>query len=126
MSTRPRIRTVKPEIWQNEKVGDLSRDARLLFLGLITMADDEGRFRARLPLIVGHVFPYDDDAAKRVPAWLREIEAEGLVVLYQVGGKPYGWLPGFSEHQRINRASESRIPPPQRTNNSRNGHGAAA
>lgn len=62
MSTRPRIRTLKPELWQNEKVGDLSHGARLLFVGLITMADDEGRFRARPSVILGHVFPYDVEA----------------------------------------------------------------
>lgn len=38
VNSRPRIRTLKPECWQDEKIGQLSRDARLLFVGLITMA----------------------------------------------------------------------------------------
>jgi hypothetical protein len=74
--SRPRIRTLKPEMWADEKVGALTRDARLLFIGLITLADDAGRFRAMPSAILGHVFPYDLDALKKQestlpapPAW---------------------------------------------------------
>jgi hypothetical protein len=66
MTFRPRIRTIKPEMWADEKVGQLSRDARLLFVGLITMADDEGRLRGCPAAILGHVFPYDDDALRKL------------------------------------------------------------
>jgi hypothetical protein len=126
MSTRPRIRTLKPELWQNEKVGDLSHGGRLLFVGLITMADDEGRFRARPSVILGHVFPYDDEAPKRLAGWMKEVEGEGLVRFYESAGKPYGILPGFTEHQRINRATDSRLPPPRITTRSVNGGGGAS
>jgi hypothetical protein len=112
VSTRPRIRSLKPEIWQDEKIGDLSSWARLLFLGFITMADDEGRFRARPSLILGHVFPYDDEAAKKINGWMSEVEQGGLVRFYEVDGKPYGMLPGFTKHQRINRPSLSSLPTP--------------
>ena len=123
MSTRPRMRSIKPELWQDEAVGDLSRDARLLFIGLITMADDEGRFRALPSLILGHVFPYDVDALRRLDGWLREVADAGLIVLYEVDGRPYGVLPGFRRHQRINRPSPSRLPAPPITEDSVNAHG---
>jgi hypothetical protein len=77
--SRPRIRTIKPELWQDEKVGGLSRDARLLFIGLVTMADDEGRLRALPAVILGHCLPYDADALRKVEAWLAEVAASGLV-----------------------------------------------
>ena len=38
-----RIRTVKPDIWTDEKFVELSPLARLLFIGLWNFADDEGR-----------------------------------------------------------------------------------
>jgi len=66
--TRPRIRTLKPEMWADEKIGNLSRDARGLLVGLVTVSDDEGRFRAQTALILGSVFPYD--AVGRVPQLL--------------------------------------------------------
>lgn len=118
--TRPRIRTLKPETWADEKIGALSRDARLLFIGLITMADDDGRFRALSSAICGHVFPYDDDALKRVDRWMAELEDQRLVTRYESGGFTYGSLNGWARHQRINRASISELPPPP----SVNGNGA--
>ena len=129
MSTRPRIRSLKPEMWQDEKIGNVSRDARLLFTGLITLADDEGRFRALPSIIVGHVFPYDEDATRRLKLWLSELVDAGLVVLYEAGGTRYGWLPQFTQHQRINRPTPSLLPDPSRspheqiTEESVNGHG---
>jgi len=112
---RPRIRSLKPELWQDEKIGRLSRDARLLFVGLITLADDDGRFRALPALILGHVFPYDDDALKRLEKWMAELCALGLVVRYEADGMQYGELPGFRNHQRISKPRDSIIPPPPST-----------
>jgi hypothetical protein len=105
-----RIRTLKPYVWEDEKLGSVSREARLLFIGLITLADDEGRFRAAVPVIVGHVYPYDRDAARRVPRWMRELVNANLIELYSEGA--YGYLPGWAKHQRITHPSPSLIPEP--------------
>jgi hypothetical protein len=112
MSTRPRIRSLKPEIWQDEKIGRLSRDARLLFIGLITMADDDGRFRALPAIILGHAFPYDQDAHRRLTSWMDELISQELVVIYAHEGMPYGSIPNWSAHQRINRKTDSVLPEP--------------
>ena len=37
-----RIRTIKPQFWDDLKIGRLSRDARLLYIGLWNFADDLG------------------------------------------------------------------------------------
>lgn len=111
MSSRPRIRTLKPEMWNDERVGQLGRDERLLFVVLITMADDEGRFRALPSAILGHGFPYDDDAARKLERWLVTLTTSGMVRLYEVNGVRYGCLPKWTDHQRINRASPSLLPP---------------
>lgn len=112
MTFRPRIRTLKPEMWADEKVGQLSRDARLLFVGLITMADDQGRLRGMPAGILGHVFPYDVDALRKLDGWLQELTASGLVVTYAHGGITYFYLPGFTRHQVINRSKDSTLPVP--------------
>lgn len=131
---RPRIRSIKPEMWHDERVCALSRDARLLLLGLVTMADDEGRFRARRSQIHGHVFPADDDALMMVDAWIEEIKNQGIVVFYVVDGTPYGAFRHWKKHQKINRPQSSELPAPpdqkiarenrvKRTNGSVSAHG---
>jgi hypothetical protein len=81
-----------------------------LFVGLITLADDQGRFRTTTPLIVGHIYPYDRDATRKVPRWLRELIDAGLVATY--GDGDYGYLPGWEKHQRITHPTASLLPEP--------------
>lgn len=109
---RPRIRSVKPEMRQDERYAKLSYPARELFNGLITMADDEGRLRALTSGILGHVFPYDDDAVRKIKGWVGEIKASGMVVFYVDEGTPYGAFRHWAKHQKINRPSPSELPPP--------------
>jgi hypothetical protein len=108
----PRIRTLKPEIWQDEALGACPRDARLLFVGLITQADDEGRFRAAPALLRASIFPYDESLTRdRVQGWLDALAGAGLVTLYTVKGERYGMFPTWTSHQKIDRPSESKLPP---------------
>ena len=39
----PRRRMIDPQIWRNEKIGSLSDTGRLLFIGIFSQADDDGR-----------------------------------------------------------------------------------
>lgn len=110
---RPRIRTLKPECWQDEAVGHLSHTERLLWVGLITMADDEGRLRAPAAAIIGHVFPWDEETmtTRKLYAALDAIQAVGLIVRYEHEGRPYVAVCGWN-HQRIDKAQTSTLPAP--------------
>jgi hypothetical protein len=103
-----RIRSIKPEFWKSERMAGLSRDARLLFIGLWNLADDWGRFRAHPSLIRGELFAYDDDAD--VAAWLQTLVDVGVVRLYTIAGQRYGQVANFQEHQKIDKRAASRIP----------------
>lgn len=108
-----RIRTIKPEFWQHPKVMAVSRDARLLFLGLLNEVDDEGRMRWSAKRVAGVVFPGDEDVnGVEVEAWTVALEQAGLVIRYADQHGPLLAIPGFSEHQRVDRASPSRLPQP--------------
>lgn len=120
---RPRIRSIKPDLWHDEAFGALTVQARLLFIGLITMADDEGRLRDLPAAIVGHVFPYDSVPPARVDRWLEELSHARLVVRYDVGANSYLALRSWSKHQKVNRPTESQFPSPPPMS-SRNGHGS--
>jgi hypothetical protein len=60
----PRIRTIKPEFWGDEKLAPMEPIDRLVFLGLISMADDAGRVLDSVRSIDGFIFPETEDSAK--------------------------------------------------------------
>ena len=108
-----RIRSIKPEFWISESVGRLSRDARLLFIGLWSFADDSGRSRGAFAAISGALFPYDNDATKCLPKWFTELEKEGMVRRYTgTDGNTYIEIPNWLKHQKIEKPSKSRFPAP--------------
>lgn len=101
-----RIRTIKPEFYQSEELGEVSREVRHLAAALITWADDEGYFRTHPALIAGALFPFDPDGREFVAHGLAELERVEFVELFEGG---VGFLPGFSRHQVINRVTPSRL-----------------
>jgi len=109
-----RIRTIKPEFWESEVLGRLSPLARLTFAGLISHADDTGRGRGEVRAMLGRIHPYASSAVRaRFKRCLQELKRVKLVAFYKGPDKcSYYWLPGFNEHQRIDKPSPSRLPPP--------------
>lgn len=117
-----RIRTLKPSVWRDKAFCSVSRDARLLFIGLISNADDEGRFEADPELLRAAIYPRDGFGATPdtqlfgsagdadVDVWLAELESVDLVRLWTVRGERFGDLPGWLNHQRIQRPTPSVIP----------------
>ncbi|MCW2902232.1 MAG: hypothetical protein JWO67_4497 [Streptosporangiaceae bacterium] len=111
-----RIRTIKPDFWEDELIASLSRDARLLFIATWNLADDEGRLRWSAAYIKSKVFPYDEDLdVKDVNALMVELESSGRVLAYTVSEhitQTFAFVVNFPRHQRINRAQDSSLPPP--------------
>jgi hypothetical protein len=111
----PRIRTVKPEFWEDEVVGLLPRDARLLFISTFNMADDEGLLRWTPAYIKAQTFMYDDDLTlKHVEVLMGMLADAGLVFPY-IGGvarQQMAVVVNFRKHQKINRPQKSKLPPP--------------
>jgi hypothetical protein len=108
-----RIRTIKPTFWGDDKVSELSRDARFLMIGLISMADDSGRFLASPAAVMGFVYPNDDDVTPvKVRRWMDEIAGQGIIRLYNGGRVHYGAFPKWRNHQKINRPQKSTLPAP--------------
>jgi hypothetical protein len=70
---RVRIRTIKPEFFQDEKLAPLDPTTRLVFLGLISMADDYGRLLDNVRVIDAFVFPETEDTSREALARLSRI-----------------------------------------------------
>lgn len=112
-----RIRTIKPELPQSESLGRVSRDARLLFINLFTIADDAGRGRGSSRALARLLYPFDDGldghastTGADVERWLTELGREGCVRVYEFEGNTYFDLPKWLSHQKIDRPSKSRLP----------------
>ncbi len=105
-----RIRTIKPDFWESENLSRVSRDARLLFIGLFNCCDDSGRTRAASRILASRIFPYDDDAKDKIKVWLAELERVKCIRLYVVDGETYLDIPKWLAHQKIDRPSQSKLP----------------
>ena len=55
-----RIRTLKPEWMDDERLAALDDSSRVLSAGLILLADDHGNGRAHPMFIGSHVWPYGE------------------------------------------------------------------
>ena len=108
-----RIRSIKPELPQDERVGAVSREARLCWLLCFTLADDEGRFRAHPALIAGQCFPYDGLSPTVTDGWMDELGAAKLLYRYTVDGQEYAVIGNWTKHQKIDHPVASRLPSPE-------------
>lgn len=99
----PRIRTIKPKFWDDVKIGRLSRDARLLYIGLWTFADDLGVVIADPIWLKSKIFPYDKLQIQQIEAWIQMLEKTGFICHVTVESESFIYLPTFSRHQKIDR-----------------------
>lgn len=110
-----RIRTIKPEFWEDENVGMLTREARLLFMGAWNLADDEGILRWVAPYLKASIFMYDDDiSVKDVEGFMDELVQSEMMFAYKAGKsqQTFGYIVNFRKHQKINRPQPSKLPFP--------------
>jgi hypothetical protein len=110
-----RIRSVKPDIWQDEGFGNASHQARLLFIGLITQADDEGLLNGAPRLLWSLIYPWEDFDPDSLDEWLAELEGARLIQRYDKDGRNYIALPSWKKHQKISHPTRSKLPRPPRT-----------
>jgi hypothetical protein len=62
-------------------------------------------------MLASLLYPYDDDAGKRIDGWLTELETENCIVRYEAEGNTYLEVRNWLNHQRIDKPSASKIPP---------------
>ena len=104
-----RIRSIKPEILDDERTAALSHGAWRLFVSLWLLADDYGNFRAVPRQIGGAVFWGRDDSD--AGAWLAELITSGLIQTYTVKGQSYAHISGW-HHQKVDKPGKPLCPGP--------------
>ena len=100
-----RIRTIKPEFWEDEKLAKLPVQARLLFIGTWNFADDNGVLLANPVLMKSHIFPYEDIGISTISEWIDMLVENGMLIRTTYNGKDYLVIRKFLIHQKINRKS---------------------
>ncbi|WP_329174379.1 hypothetical protein [Streptomyces sp. NBC_01477] len=108
----PRIRTIKPELFINDRCNEVSVTALLTFIGLLPQADDWGRYRDNAAIIGGVIWPQRaEHTAVHIEEDLIQLANAGLICRYTgCDGKRYLHIVGWFEHQKIDKPSQSRMP----------------
>jgi len=95
-----RARNIKPGFFRNADLVELPMEARLLFIGLWTLADRAGRLEDRPKQIKMDVFPAD---GVDCGALLDQLAATGMIERYEVNGAKYLQVVNFAKHQNPHR-----------------------
>ena len=105
-----RARNIKPSFFINEELVELSFSTRLLFIGLWTVADREGRLEDKPKKIKMALFPADD---LDVNSALNELQNSGFISRYNIDNVQYIQILAFSKHQNPHiKEPASTIPAP--------------
>ncbi len=105
-----RIRTIKPDFFINDSLAELPPLDRLLFIGLWTQADREGRLDDRPTRIKVSILPYDDHD---IPEALDRLQGKNFIIRYKIKECNYIQINNFLKHQYPNiKEQQSTIPAP--------------
>lgn len=106
-----RKRMIDPNIWQSEDFSRLSTLAKIIFIGLFSNADDQGRGRAKAAYVKSTVFPYDDALRLTdIEKSLNEIAANMSITFYTHDGNEYYSLDNWDLWQKVEKPQTSKIP----------------
>jgi hypothetical protein len=102
---------IDPNIWQSEDFSRLSTLGKLVFIGLFSLADDEGKGRCNPVYLKSTLFPYEEGIRSAdIDKTLSEISSNMSVILYSCDGSSYYSLYNWNTWQKIDKPSASKIP----------------
>lgn len=110
----PRIRSVHPDIVDDEIVAEMTPEAFRTWVMLWTHLDDAGRGIDSAKLWAGKLYPLNDTmSTEAVEANLAELAQRGLLVRYEVAGKRYlcAKPTSWPKYQKPQHPTPSRLPP---------------
>lgn len=108
-----RKRMIDPGIWSSEDFSKLSSFSKLIFIGLFSLADDEGRGKANPSYLKSMLFPYEEGIRSAdIKKTLQEIASTMSVIFYTHDEKEYYALKSWGKFQTINKPTPSSVPAP--------------
>jgi hypothetical protein len=106
-----RIRSVKPEHWNDKELPNISLQAHLLWIGMWNFSDDDGILEADPLLIRSQVFPRRTDIrTEQMDQWLGQLVKARFVIPFEYNGSGYYIHRTFKAHQKMDKRKPSKIP----------------
>lgn len=101
-------RILREGLLDSDAVGEVSIGAEALFVRLLLLADDFGRYDARVSVVCRRAFVNRRSVDEHMTGeWLTELHEAGLVAVYEVAGKQFLEILNFRQRTR---ASGSKYP----------------
>jgi hypothetical protein len=107
-----RLRTVKPEFFDDEKLSSVSRDARLTFIGILIQSDDYGVVKGHPVWMKNNIYPYDEIKVAEFQKWITELEVIKAIIPFTHNGEQFYFIRTFSVHQKVDNPSKWKNPEP--------------
>lgn len=99
-----RTRQIKPGFFLNTELSNIDATGRLLFIGLWTLADRDGRFEINPKKLKAQIFPYDEHLTSTVLIrYLHQLSTLGFLIVYKMDNKIYGEVQNFAKHQHCHK-----------------------
>lgn len=105
-----RIRSIKPEVLEDEVAAGLSDPAWRMWVSSWVLADDHGNLRAGTSYLAANVW---QDTTRDADTPRQELIDKGLFEPYSVNGQKYVHVHAWNKHQRVDNASNPRVPKPE-------------
>lgn len=100
---------IDPEFWLDENLATLSPHARLLYIGLWGICDDNYATLPNRPdWIKAQIFPYEPSVS--IPQLLGELSANSKIILFTVEKQEYWYIKNFFKYQRVEKPSKPKYP----------------
>jgi hypothetical protein len=107
-----RSRNIKPGFFTNDQLAELPALTRLLFVGLWTIADREGRIEDRPKKVKAETMPYDNFDCDEA---LSDLQKAGFIVRYTSGGTNVIQVVNWGKHQNPHvKEQPSTLPAPDK------------
>lgn len=99
-----RIRTIKPEFWEDEKIGKIPIPCRLFFIGCWNFADDFGVIKGNAALLKSQIFPYDENLrVSEIKKWIDSLVDARMLVPIIHAEESYYFIRTFRSHQVLDK-----------------------
>lgn len=94
-------RMLSTQIWEDDKFNALNANEKILYIGMITLGDDDGYFRADGMYLNAKVFPYTRMSVSHVKKMSKRLVEVGLIELFEIEKGIIGHHPNWTNHQQI-------------------------
>lgn len=105
----PRNRMIRPEFWNDEKLGEEPESVMLTYIGTWTFSDDYGVVKGNRVFLKNSIFPYKHQLRIEVfTKWLEALEGQEKLIPFTIRGERFYFIRTFRLYQSVEKPSKTR------------------